>query len=200
MGSWRALDIRGGDTVDGSSTSAPKADWRNTSADNPGGAAFGRHGTYWLAEMVSPQNRQLLAAPMKLWVAPSSPLTSSMPPGTPALYDYQGRLSMPVVGEGENATGVVGMGGATGAGALRKQCITPYQLPPDSQPACVMPTGWTMPVFDVKLQPLPHTGGVGAAWLAGGGAVVLAATLTLVWWWRRRNEAEKPHTPGGDAP
>ena len=48
--------------------------------------------------------------------------------------------------------------------------------------------------------PLPHTGGVGAAWLAGGGAVVLAATLTLVWWWRRRNEAEKPHTPGGDAP
>lgn len=150
--------------------------------------------------MVSPQNRQLLAAPMKLWVAPSSPLTSSMPPGTPALYDYQGRLSMPVVGEGENATGVVGMGGATGAGALRKQCITPYQLPPDSQPACVMPTGWTMPVFDVKLQPLPHTGGVGAAWLAGGGAVVLAATLTLVWWWRRRNEAEKPHTPGGDAP
>ncbi|MBN9613747.1 MAG: DUF11 domain-containing protein, partial [Actinobacteria bacterium] len=153
-GSWRAIDVRGGDLAAGTSTPLPN--WRTASAFNNGvDSIAGRHGTYWLAETVSPTDHQLLAQPMQLWVAPDAPTPASgLSPGMPGWYDYQGRLSMPVAGLGETAAPGQGMAGS----AIRKECVSPYELPPYQQPACAMPTGWTMPVFDVKLRALPLAG------------------------------------------
>ncbi len=183
-GSWRALDIRGGDTVPGGSDPLPN--WREASGYNNGvDDSDGRHGTYWLVETVSPSDHQLLAKPMRLWVAPNSPTpeTGGLAPGMPAWYDYQGRLSMPASGEAESS------------GGIRQACTGPYALPANSQPSCVMPTGWTMPVFDVKLQPLPLTGGLGTGALVLGGGAVLAMALAGIWWWRRRAAGSDPDMP-----
>lgn len=184
-GSWRALDIRGGDTVGGGS-SDPLPNWRTDSALNVSGdTSSGLHGTYWLVETVSPVEHELLAKPMKLWVAPNSPTPegSGLAPGVPAWYDYQGRLSLPVVGEGEITLPGGGMAGSD----IRKQCVSPYGvLPENHQPNCVMPTGWTMPVFDVPLRPLPFTGGAGTILLTAGGLALLLAVFGGVWWRRRR--------------
>ncbi|MHA3725167.1 DUF7927 domain-containing protein [Leucobacter sp. HY1910] len=190
-GSWRALDVRGGD-LDNTGTT-PLTGWRTGSAANGGNAANGRHGTYWVAEMKSPTNHQLLAQPFKLWVAPAAPTPSPAPagvaPGSAAWYDYQGRLSMPVVGAGESAAGITGMPGSSAGGeALRVQCADAWALPANNQPACVMPTGWTAPIFDAKLKPLPLTGGSGTMLLTIGGAVTFVATLAGVLWWRRRKQ------------
>lgn len=181
-GSWRAVDVRGGDLAPGTNTPLPN--WRTASAFNNGiDLSAGRHGTYWLAETVSPTDHQLLAQPMQLWVAPdaSSPATG-LSPGTPAWYDYQGRLSMPVVGVGETAAPGQGMGG----GSLRRECVSPYELPPYQQPACVMPTGWTMPIFDTKMRALPLAGGAGSAMFGALGGLVLLIALGSGFWWRRR--------------
>ncbi|MHA3683372.1 DUF7927 domain-containing protein [Leucobacter sp. HY1908] len=190
-GSWRALDVRGGD-LDNTGTT-PLTGWRTGSAANGGNAANGRHGTYWVAEMKSPTNHQLLAQPFKLWVAPAAPTPSPAPagvaPGSAAWYDYQGRLSMPVVGAGESAAGITGMPGSSAGGeALRVQCADAWALPANNQPACVMPTGWTAPIFDAKLKPLPLTGGNGTVMLTVGGAAIFVATLAGVLWWRRRKQ------------
>ena len=171
-GSWHAEDVRGGDAID----------WR----ENPNGDG---HGIYWLTETVSPTDHQLLAEPMQLWVAPDLPTPEHLDAGDRELYDYQGRLSMPVLGEGEafspDPDGVIG--GVNGSSDIRQTCrYGPWTLPPNSQPACVMPTGWTMPIFDAKLAPLPHTGGIGAGWLAAGGTLVSAIAIGAAWWWRRR--------------
>lgn len=70
---------------------------------------------------------------------------------------------------------------------IRKQCVSPYGvLPENHQPNCVMPTGWTMPVFDVPLRPLPFTGGAGTILLTAGGLALLLAVFGGVWWRRRR--------------
>lgn len=199
-GSWRALNVRGGDTDP--SGAASLAGWRDNSAFNNGvDGTAGRHGTYWVAETVSPSNHQLLARPFKLWVAPASPTPAGLAPGNPALYDHQGRLSMPIVGEGEAQGSAVGMGNQTGAGALRLACVSPYILPPNNQPNCVMPTGWTMPVFDVKLRPLPLTGGYWFGPFVLGGGVILAFALIGIWWWRQRKMLGAPEPriePAGD--
>ena len=103
-------------------------------------------------------------------------------PGNPQFYDYQGRLSMPVVGLGETAAPSQGMEGSS----IRRECVSPYELPAYQQPACVMPTGWTMPVFDVKLKPLPLTGGYWFGPIMLGGGSILAFALAGIWWWRQR--------------
>ncbi|CAG7607485.1 DUF11 domain-containing protein [Leucobacter soli] len=200
-GTWRAKDVRGGDTVAGGSDPLPN--WRTDSAFNNGAdASAGRHGTYWVAETRSPTDFQLLAQPFELWVAPNSPTPAGLSPGQTAWYDYQGRLSLPTVGLGENSTGVPGMGGTDALNEIRQVCVDPYQLPAHNQPNCVMPTGWTMPVFDVKLAPLPLTGGQWLGALTTGGATVLIAALGGMWWWRSRQHAAAtdPSAPGGDTP
>ncbi|MCD7101127.1 DUF7927 domain-containing protein [Pseudoclavibacter sp. 13-3] len=193
-GSWRGVDVRGGDTA-GPDTTDPKVGWRTTSAQNAADdAGQGIHGTYWLVEVQSPRDYQLLAQPMKIWVAPTSPTPTAVSmagPGTAAWYDYQGRLSLPVAGEGEASDTNQKMAGTSlGGQELRPQCVSPYQLPADSQPNCVMPTGWTMPVFDVQSQSLPLTGGRGIAALGLGGGVVLVGALVGVIWRRRRARRE----------
>ncbi len=200
-GTWRAVDVRGGDLAAGGT--APLANWRTASAANDPAnpATAGQHGTYWLVETKSPTDHQLLAQPMKLWVAPEAMAPSGLNQGTPAYYDYQGRLSMPVVGVGENSSGVQGMGGVTDASAIRKQCANLTTLPVNNQPNCVMPTGWTMPVFDVKMKPLPLTGGYWFGPIVLGGGVILAFALIGIWWWRQRKMLGAPEPriePVGD--
>ncbi len=197
-GSWRAMDVRGGDmTADGS---APLPKWRTQSALNdPADPSQGRHGTYWVAEMKSPENHQLLAAPFKLWVAPNAPTPGGLYPGHPKWYDYQGKLSLPYVGEGEpepavppGAPQLGGIGTTTDDGLkLRQMCVDAWQLPVNNQPSCVMPTGWTMPVFDVKMPALPFTGGTGPWGLVLTGGGVFAAALLGAWWWRRRSASTR---------
>jgi len=190
-GSWRAVDVRGGDLASGTNT--PLANWRTASAFNNGAdISAGRHGAYWLAETVSPTDHQLLAQPMQLWVAPDAPSPATgLSPGTPAWYDYQGRLSMPTVGLGETAAPGQGMGG----GSLRRECVSPYELPPYQQPACVMPTGWTMPVFDTKMRALPLAGGAGSAMFGALGGLVLLIALGSGFWWRRRRSVSDSSSP-----
>jgi len=191
VGSWRALDLRGGDTSDLSDpASAPKSDWRNTSDFNVSGdESTGRHGTYWLVETRSPEKFELLSQPMRLWVAPSSPAPTNLTPGNPELYEYQGRLSQPVLGQTATppTSGGMGVPGDSSV-ALRKHCVNPWQLPADGQVSCVMPTGWAMPVFDVKLPALPLTGGDKLGLLIGGGIAVLLAALAGGLWWRKRRD------------
>ncbi|HUH53154.1 MAG TPA: hypothetical protein VLZ31_03815 [Microbacteriaceae bacterium] len=171
VGSWHAQDIRGGDDTN----------WR----DDPN-----QPGTYWVAEMKSPDDYQLLSQPMKMWVAPPIPTPNYLHPGDRGWYDYQGRLSLPVLGEGESftpdAAGVI-----SGTPDIRKQCVNPWQLPPNSQPMCIMPTGWTAPIFDAKLQPLPLTGGFGNGLLIGGGAAFFALITAIVL--LRRAKAKNMH-------
>ncbi|MFT3888349.1 MAG: CshA/CshB family fibrillar adhesin-related protein [Arachnia sp.] len=193
-GSWRAVDVRGGDTAVGG---GPLANWRTASALNVAGdASSGRHGTYWLAETRSPDDFQLLAQPMRMWVAPAAPAPSGLTPGQHAWYDYQGRLSLPIVGIGEDvATGFAMTGPKTVDDTdIRASCSDPWTRPAGHQPACVMPTGWTMPVFDVKLRPLPRAGGTGANFLTTGALAVLAASIVGTAWWRRH----RLPTGGGD--
>ncbi|MBK0420126.1 hypothetical protein JD276_13900 [Leucobacter sp. CSA1] len=149
-------------------------DWRNASVDG--------HGTYWLQETRAPEGHQLLAKPMRFWVAPDSPTPDGVGPGDPALYDYQGRLSFPVVGDGESSAPGQGLGGTE----IRGVCEDPGRLPADGQPSCVMPTGWLMQIYDAKLLPLPFSGAAPTRMLLAGGGLLLLAGLVGVWWLRRR--------------
>ncbi|WP_166869266.1 hypothetical protein [Salinibacterium sp. ZJ70] len=199
-GSWRAKDIRGGDLA--ANGLAPLAKWRTESALNdPSDPSQGRHGTYWIAEMVAPDKHQLLAAPFKIWVAPdASATTGGLFPGHPNWYEYQGRLSLPYVGEGEPEPTLPGgtpqLGGLAAATAdglkLRAMCADAWALPANNQPACVMPTGWSMPIFDVKMRELPLAGGTGTLPLGLAGGAVLLLAVIGAWWWRRRTAAA-PH-------
>lgn len=188
VGSWHAQDIRGGDA----SGTNPLPNWRTASALNvPNDADQGRHGTYWIAEHKSPEDHQLLAQPFQLWVAPNAPTPDDMTIANPDWYNYQGRLSLPVVGVGETAptTGDTGRPVQTDpALSIRSACVSPWVLPSNSQPNCVMPTGWTMPIFDVKLQPLPLAGdGVATRSLyVLGGAIALIGAVSGALIWRRR--------------
>ena len=196
-GSWRAVDVRGGDTDAGG---GPLPSWRTASALNvAGNPSRGIHGTYWLAETAAPQDFQLLAQPMRLWVAPAAASPGGLSPQQQNWYDYQGRLSLPVVGVGESAAGGAVMPGPQGVDAtsIRASCANPWQLPPNNQPNCIMPTGWTMPVFDVKLRPLPLTGGSGRGALLVGALAALTASLAGVVWRRRRAPGPEP---GGGHP
>jgi LPXTG-motif cell wall-anchored protein len=83
------------------------------------------------------------------------------------------------------------------ATSIRASCANPWQLPPNNQPNCIMPTGWTMPVFDVKLRPLPLTGGSGRGALLVGALAALTASLAGVVWRRRRAPGPEP---GGGHP
>jgi LPXTG-motif cell wall-anchored protein len=192
-GSWRAMDVRGGDTVSGGTDPLPS--WRTQSGGNNGiDASAGIHGTYWVAEMKSPVDHQLLATPFKLWVAPNSPTPAGLYPGHPQWYNYQGRLSLPYVGEGEAEPavppGAPPMGTTDDGLKLRQMCVDAWQLPSNNQPNCVMPTGWTMPIFDVKAPALPLTGGVMLGALTAGGAGLALLAFAGVLWWRRRQYRE----------
>lgn len=194
-GTWRAIDVRGGDT---NANGDPVQDWRIDSANNGPTDSEGIHGTYWLAETVSPKDHQLLAQPMQMWVAPNSPTPEALglAPGDLQWYNYQGRLSVPVHGLGETGINGQGLGGGD---EIRKVCASPNQLPDHNQPNCVMPTGWTMPIFDAKLQPLPLTGGQWVTMVSLGGGLVLITAISGTWWWRRRQSlaAETQTDPVG---
>lgn len=191
-GSWRAMNVRGGDTTTGHPQDPPKSAWRTTSGLNacdtaPGDTSCGRHGTYWLIETQAPAGYELLPRAMKLWVAPSSPVSGSPAQGTQAYYDFQGRLSLPSVGQGESSAGVTPMPGSSPGTPLRVRCENPWQLPADTQPNCVMPTGWTMPVFDTAARRLPLTGGMWLGVLTGAGAVAILTAVAGALWRRRRS-------------
>ncbi|WP_336991862.1 DUF7927 domain-containing protein [Leucobacter sp. VD1] len=204
-GSWRAMNVRGGDTTGGNPQDPPKVDWRTTSALNacdttPSDTSCGRRGTYWLIETQAPAGYELLPRAMKMWVAPSSPVTGNPAQGTQAYYDFQGRLSLPSVGQGESSAGVTPMPGSSAGTPLRVRCENPWQLPADLQPNCVMPTGWTMPVFDTAARRLPFTGGMWLGVLTGAGAVAILAAVAGALWVRRRRSAstsyDRPHNLG----
>lgn len=168
-GTWHAQDLRGGD--------AGVADWRTDSVDG--------HGTYWLQETRAPEGHQLLAKAMQFWVAPDTPTPEGLAPGSPALYDSQGRLSFPVGGDGEHSA----PGQGVGSPEIRRVCTNPNQLPAYGQPSCVMPTGWLMQIYDAKLLPLPFSGGTASQFLLYGCALLLAG-LAAAWWWLRRGRQQ----------
>lgn len=114
-------------------------------------------GSYWIVEVRAPNDYQLLSQPMRFWVAPNLPTPEGLRPALDAAwYDYQGRISFPVVGVNETPNPGWGFGGDP---RLRTVCTDPRQLPENGQPSCIMPTGWLMQIYDTRLKPLPLTGG-----------------------------------------
>lgn len=186
-GTWHVQDLKGGED----------ADWRTDTANNTG---IGPHdGVYWLTETKAPSGYQLFARPQQFWVAPSTLTPEGLSGANPGdnfeFFDYQGRVSMPVVGVGE--------GGGSYSDQIRGRCgdwcelPTPTVPPADNQPMCACNNGWNVHVFDAQTASLPFSGGLGVWWLVLLGGVVFAGTTGVVVW--RRHKRLEAETSRGDA-
>ncbi|SJN09353.1 hypothetical protein FM113_05930 [Leucobacter sp. 7(1)] len=129
-------------------------------------------GDYYLVETKAAEGHQLLAEPIRFHVGP-------VPAGQPL---GQGQLGIYQPGIPADRS----FNGAAGDRVddfFLPRCDAPTKLPSGGGPACVMPTGWLMQVYDPKLLPLPMAGGVPPLTLLAGGALLaLGAGL-----WIRRS-------------
>lgn len=153
--------------------------------DSDGQAAGSWHasnlpeGDYYLVETQAAEGHQLLAEPIRFHVGPAAP---GQPLG-------QGKLGIYKPGIRENQSFDSAAGHAEKDFFL-PACEAPSKLPSTGGPACVMPTGWLMQVYDPKLLPLPMSGGLPPITLYAGGALLaLGAALWIRRSLRSRNAA-----------
>lgn len=145
-------------------------------------------GSYWLVETKAPNMRnvngvlepisdvQMLAEPIPFRIASSA---DAAPTGTVPIEN--GQPAFLRVGQMDVLSDPVGHPGA----------VTPRCETVNWSAACVNPTGYLMIVSDVRLSPLPLTGGAGTALLTVGGiGLAMAASGGALWWRRRREQAD----------
>ena len=129
-------------------------------------------GDYYLVETKAAEGHQLLAEPIRFHVGP---VQAGRPLGQGQLGIYQ-----PGIPADRSFNGAAG---DRVDDFFLPRCDAPTKLPSGGGPACVMPTGWLMQVYDPKLLPLPMAGGVPPITLIAGGALLaLGAGL-----WIRRS-------------
>lgn len=205
-GSWHVQDLHGG-LLTGTAPELGQPDdrplteqWRGT-----GIGSDEKTGTYWLSEQKAAPGYQLFAQPQRFWVAPDSPTPQAVQsqPGKWEFFNYQGRVSFPAVGIGEQVPspgtdeytkGVLAppTGVADGAPLLRSVCEgwceapCSEEPPANNQPACISKNGWNMQAFNTKTHVLPLSGGLGAWWLIIAGGTLLGAVSGGALWRRRK--------------
>ncbi len=127
-------------------------------------------GDYYLVETKAAAGHQLLAEPIRFRVGPANP---EAPLGRGQLGIYK-----PGIAPDRSFNGT----SDRPSDFFLERCDAPTQLPQAGGPACVMPTGWLMQVYDPKLLPLPMSGGVPPYTLYAGGAII---ALGIGLWLRR---------------
>lgn len=189
-GSWQVQSLAGGEDIEQwRGVPAAKDEWTQTPETQ---------GTYWLVETQASEGYQLFAQPQLFWVAPDIPTPTEVQadPGSWEFFSYQGRLSFPVAGVGEDSSKAPAasvLKAPEGASPdLRTFCGGWCELPcseeppANNQPACISKNGWNMQAFNTKTHVLPLSGGLGAWWLIIAGGTLLGAVSGGALWRRRK--------------